>query len=137
MLTRIGISEAARSLGSLADDVAAGHVRVIERRGGPKMVLTSLALQREMLGRCYGFHPEVLSGSAGGVSIWLPELAVYGQGESLDDAESDLVQAVLDYVEDWHDMLQFAPNHAARSGYVLRIDLAESPAQVRQILFPE
>ena len=36
-----------------------------------------------------------------GVEIWLPELEVYGHGSTLAQAQDDLLEAALDFVDAW------------------------------------
>jgi hypothetical protein len=100
-----------------------GMVAVIERRGFHVVIESRDELDR-ILSRCFAFNPQVAFSDSGAVSIWLPELGIYGHGPSLEDAEADLVQATLDYVADWQRLLRYAPNHAEKDGYVQRIKLA-------------
>ncbi len=128
-------TEARNDMSRISDQVQAGGVAIIQRRGF-KMLLTSLDEQRDLLAGCYAFHPEVLI-EDGSVSIWLPELAIYGRGDTLDAAEDDLVDDALAYVEDWRDHLHKAPNHAANRGYVFRLEMAEDREAAHRVLFGE
>jgi hypothetical protein len=128
------ISEARPRLSPLLDEVQQGKVAVIERRGF-KALVTALDAEEALLARCYGFKPEVSFSPSGAVVIWLPELALHAQGASLEAAESDLVDAAIDYAEDWQSFLKNAPNHAERAGWVQRLKIAGEPAQVRRVLF--
>jgi hypothetical protein len=129
-------TEARNDLSRVTDEVQAGGVAIIERRGF-KVLLTSLDEQRELLAGCYSFHPEVLVADDGSFSIWLPELAIYGQGDTLEAAEDDLASAALEYVGDWFDVLHRAPNHAGNRGFVWRLAMADDVAAAHRVLFGE
>jgi hypothetical protein len=87
-------------------------------------------------GPLYPFSPQVrLNDGDGRVAIWLPELAVFSEGDSFDEAAWDLVQEVLQYVSDWETRLGDAPNHADKAGWVLRVQMNRSPQSVYRLLF--
>jgi hypothetical protein len=75
-----------------------------------------------------GFNPEVLE-EPGAVSIWLPELALYGRGPSLDAAKADLLDEVCDYVDEYlreaHAYLR-APNRRRHFPYIVKALLARN-----------
>lgn len=48
---------------------------------------------------------------AGGYSILLPGLPIHGDGNSLDEALADTVDALRDYAAAWTERLRVAPNH--------------------------
>lgn len=136
MNDRFKFSDARREFSSVYDRVSRdGAIVVVERRGSPAVAMVPLDQLRADLAALYRFASEVLFEDDGSVSIWLPELAVYGRGDDLDDAIDDLLDEVEDYVEDWHDHLRHAPNHAARIGWVRRIELAEDRDELRRMLF--
>jgi prevent-host-death family protein len=133
MVPSLKFSQARNDLSRVVDRVQAGEPAVIERRG-VRFLVTSLDEQRELLAGAFAFHPEVLSDGPG-VGIVLPELSIHGEGDTLEEAEEDLVGAAIDYAGDWHDLLHTAPNHADRRGWVWRITLAEDRDAVRRIIF--
>lgn len=98
--------------------------RVVERRDGYRVVVASYVELVATLSECRRFSPQVRKSAAGGVSIALPELGIHGEGSSLDDAADDLVDAALEYAEDWHDFLSKAPNHADRRWWVFLVEAA-------------
>ncbi|MBJ7308405.1 MAG: prevent-host-death protein, partial [Acidimicrobiia bacterium] len=53
----------------------------------------------------------VVTAEAGGWSAFLPGLPISGEGEDLDAAIDDLIDALRDYAADWNDRLHVAPNH--------------------------
>lgn len=134
MTAAIKFSEARRDMSRVVDQVEAGSVAVIERRGF-RVLLTSFDEARQLLAGAYDFHPVVYAGDDGSVYIWLPELEVHGHGSTLADAEEDLITTALEFAEDWYDLLQQAPNQSAKRGWVLRLTLADDHAEVRRLLF--
>ncbi|MGH8931392.1 MAG: hypothetical protein ACRDZO_12390 [Egibacteraceae bacterium] len=136
MSERFKFSDARREFSSVYDRVSGdGAIVVVQRRGSPAVVMVPLDQLRADLAALYPFASEVLFEDDGSVSVWLPELTVYGRGADLDDAIDDLADEVEDYVEDWYARLRHAPNHAARIGWVRRIELAEDRDELRRMLF--
>lgn len=89
------------------------------------------------------FSPEVMRGDGGrgdgGVSIWLPEMAVYGQGAAYGEAKADLLEEVRVYVDEYlanAAEYQRAPNRASHLPYVLKAYLAEVRGELEQVIFP-
>jgi prevent-host-death family protein len=130
------MTEARRQLPALLDKVRDGRWQLIGRRGRPEAVIADAAQMAELLRACYPFSPEVFV-EQDEVGIYLTELEVHGTGATLQDAEDDLLEAALDYVEDWEDHLKAAPNHRGNVGYVRRLELAGDAAGVRSVLFGE
>ena len=87
-----------------------------------------------MLAAAFPFAPEVFAEETG-VEIWLPELEVYGQGSTLAEAQDDLVDAALDFVDAWETELRAAPNQRHKSGHARRVQLAGDRARVAEALF--
>lgn len=135
--THFGVAAARRMLAGLLDRVLSGNIAVIERRGGRSVVLVDAREHDRLLAEAFPFSPQVYFEDSG-VSVWLPEVGVYGEGKNLDEAMDDLVVAVVDYVEAWQEnSLNRAPNHEARSGWVHRIQLADRPDEIRRLLFDQ
>ena len=130
------MTEARRQLPTLLDKVRGGRWQLIGRRGRPEAVVADAAQLAELLGVCCPFAPEVFI-EEGEVGIYLAELDVHGVGATLKEAEDDLIEAALEYVEDWEDHLYAAPNHRGKVGHVRRLELAGDAAGVRRVLFGE
>ncbi len=84
------------------------------------------------------FNPEVLRGE-GSVSVWLPELEIYGKGSSYAEAKEDLLSEVRYYVEEFlHSAQEYlvAPNRAGHLPYVIKAYLADLRGQLAEALFP-
>lgn len=114
--------------------------QIVERRDGFRVLVAGYLEMFEALRECRRFSPQVNKNASGGFSITLPELAVHGEGESLDEAADDLVDAALEYAEDWHSFLSQAPNHARRRWWVFLVEAAalqNGPDGVRRLILGE
>ena len=72
----------------------------------------------------------------GTLAVWLPELEIYGTGKDLEQALDDLIEEVELYLSDWktHE-LGSSPNHAARAGWVRRLQACDGDrSAVRSLL---
>ena len=134
--THMGLTKARSTLSGLIDKVAGGNLRVIQRRDESVALVDAEALEW-VLARAFPFSPEVYFEGESGAAIWLPELGVGAEGDDLDSAEEELVAAVLDYVAAWEEDLRKAPNHADALGWVYRIQLAEHPKRIRDLIFED
>lgn len=86
----------------------------------------------------FTFHPEVFfEGTT--VSVWLPELAVWGRGSSFAEAQEDLLDEIdqLLGVLEHDDRARLAPNMVERLPWVYRLMGTESDADRLEILFAE
>lgn len=84
------------------------------------------------------FSPQVMRGDAG-VSIWLPEFEVYGEGDTYPDAKADLLREVRAYVVEYlehADEYRRAPNRAAHLPHVVKALVAEARGELEQAIFP-
>ncbi|HEU0132711.1 MAG TPA: hypothetical protein VFQ85_17140 [Mycobacteriales bacterium] len=106
------------------------------RRGEEEYAVVDADQLAADLARVWPFAPEVLY-EAGGVAVWLPELAVYGRGADLDAATADLLAELRVYADEWQAELRFAPNHRDRIGWVRRIQLARDDAALSGLLDDE
>lgn len=131
--SRINVSKARERLSPIMDDVLGGRLRVINRRRD-SVALVRVDDLEKLLALAFPFEPEVYF-EEDGVAIWLPELAVGGEGDRLDSAEEALLDAVLDYVSSWEEELKRTPDHARRYGWVYRVLLADRPDRIREMLF--
>jgi predicted RNase H-like HicB family nuclease len=53
----------------------------------------------------------------GGLSVFVPALPVAADGASLDEALDEMIDALLEYAEDWQERLLDAPNHAGNRAW--------------------
>lgn len=83
------------------------------------------------------FTPEVMRGE-GGVSIWLPEFMVYGQGATYAEAKTDLLDEVRVYIDEFlanAAEYQRAHNRAAHFPHVIKAYLADLCGELDLLIF--
>jgi hypothetical protein len=83
------------------------------------------------------FTPEIMRGD-GGVSIWLPEFAVYGQGTTYAEAKADLLDEVRVYIDEYLASAaeyRRAPNRAAHLPHVIKAYLADLRGELERLIF--
>jgi hypothetical protein len=131
----VGASKARGSLSSLIDEVLGGRLRVIDRRRDSVVLIGTDEMER-LLALAFPFAPEVYFGQ-GTVAVWLPELAVGGEGDDLEGAQEALLEGVIDYAATWEEELRRSPDHARRRGWVYRVQLAGTPERIRRMLFED
>lgn len=116
--------------------VAEKHPVAIERAGlEPALLIGADELERLLVD--YEFHPEAFF-EEDVVSIWLPELTLYGRGARYDEAQEDLVHEVRDYLDEYlNDALLYlrAPNRADQFPYVIKALIADATGRLPEILF--
>lgn len=132
----VQFTDAVRGMSRLANEVERGEPLVIERRSS-RFFMCSVEEVQDALRCCYRFSPEVFFNDDDSVAIWLPELGLHGEGGTLEEAQDDLLDAVCEYIEAWQESLRHAPNHAARRGWVRRLQLAEGDDGLRAVVFGE
>lgn len=109
----------------------------ITRRRSEAAVLLSEADLRVLLAR-YEFHPDVFF-EGGTVSIWLPELAIWGRGGSFAEAREDLLDEIDQFlgVLEGDERARLAPNMVERLPWIYRLLGASSDDELIEILFAE
>lgn len=128
-----------RARSDLADlhDNALAHLptRITRRRSDPAVLLSEEDFKALLTQ--FEFHPEVLF-EEGATAIWLPELAVWGRGESFVDAKEDLIEEVeqLLAVVEHDERVRSAPNMVSRLPWIFRLIVADE-AEREAILFAE
>jgi hypothetical protein len=131
----IAYSQARADLADLFDH-ALEHLptRITRRRADPA-VLVSLEDLTRLLGR-FEFTPEVFLESPS-VSVWLPELAIWGRGATFADARADLLDEIdqLLALVDADPRLRSAPNMLERLPWIYRLMLAEGDGEREAMLF--
>lgn len=83
------------------------------------------------------FTPEVHSGGTQ-ISVWLPELEIYGVGDTAHAAEEDLFDEVRIYVDEYFaEGYLHVPGRREHYSYVLRALAADLLGQLREVVFAE
>ena len=102
-------SEARANLRGVLDAANSGVVTTLERDHTRFAVVDGELLRSQLA----ALRPAgaVVTAEGGGWSAFLPGLPVSGEGEDLDAAIDDLIDALRDYATDWNDRLHVASNH--------------------------
>jgi hypothetical protein len=131
----IPYSQARAELADIYDD-ALSHLpaRITRRRADPA-VLISLEDVMSLL-EPFEFRPEVLY-EASAVSIWLPELSIWGRGATFLDARDDLLHEIdqLLALVATDQRFRSAPNMVERLPWIYRLMLAEDDGERQAMLF--
>ncbi len=130
-------SDARAELANLHEHALAHLPTRITRRRADPAVLLSEADFRALLSR-YVFSPEVFF-EPSIVSIWLPELAVWGRGGSFAEARADLLGELdqLLGVLETDERVRLAPNMVERLPWIYRLMGAASDEELEGMLFAE
>lgn len=94
---------------ALLDDAQAGRVVTVSREKERFAVVDTTRLLAKLMQARPARAAVVAEG--GGWAAMLPGLPIHGEGDTFDEAITDLVQALREYAEDWNDRLLHAPNH--------------------------
>jgi hypothetical protein len=118
-------------------DAAIAHAptRIARRRSGEAVLIG----QEDLLALTepFTFHPSVYF-EPQAVSIWLPELELWGRGDDFESAREDLIDEVRQYLEEYlaDERLRAAPNHRPHVPWVVRAMLLDD-SQLADALFAE
>lgn len=115
-------SSARSHLKDLLDAAASGRAATV-RRDDETVAVVDAERLRYALGQLRPSEAVVVA-EAGGWSAFVPGLPIAGDGDTFDDAVSDLVLALREYAEDWNDHLLSAPNHRENWGLVQLVELS-------------
>lgn len=108
----------------------------IERGGVDRALLIGMDELEALLAE-HTFEPEVFF-EEGAVTIWLPELALYGRGADFEHARSDLILEVREYVDEYLDEAELyrrSPNRSGQFPHVIKAFVAESADRLADVLF--
>jgi hypothetical protein len=79
----------------------------------------------------------VVAAEGGGWSAFLPGVPVSGEGDDLDGALEDLIEALREYAVDWNERLLDAPNHRGHWALVALTELSDDEQLKRWLLDDE
>ena len=133
----ITATDARRRWADVFSQAVEGRWPVPIERGGDERGLLIGFDEVQLLLRPYAFTSEVFF-EQDAVSIWLPELELYGRGATFDEAQADLVDEVLAYVEEFladAPLYLRSPNRAAHFPWVLRAYVANAAGELTSALF--
>jgi antitoxin YefM len=134
----VTISQFRQHAGPLFTEAVGGHTPLVIRRGGKDIGLLVGRDEAWALLDDRSFNPQVMR-SEDLVSIWLPELEVYGHGPTYALAKADLLDEVRVYVEEYladaEDYLR-APNRAGHLPHIIKAHLADLRNELESVIFP-
>lgn len=136
-MQELNYSEARAQLANLHEPTLRHLPTRITRRRSDPAVLLSEADLRALLSR-FTFHPEVFF-ERSAVSVWLPELALWGRGSSFAEAREDLLDEIgqLLGVLEADERARMAPNMVERLPWIYRLSAMESDEEQLDVLFAE
>jgi predicted RNase H-like HicB family nuclease len=124
------VSEARDNFKGLLDAAGSGGLATVRRDHQTAAIVDADRL-RYFLARLAP-HAEVAS-EAGSWWVFIPGVPVSADGATLDEAIDEMIDALHDYAEDWHDHLSASPNHENNWGLIQVIGLS-TDAQLREWL---
>ncbi|WP_034089556.1 prevent-host-death protein [Streptacidiphilus albus] len=122
-------TEARTHFKDLLDAAGQGRVATVRRDTEHAAVVDASRLRHALALLCTS-KAEVLH-EDGGWSAFFPGLPIAADGATFEEAIDELVDALREYAEDWHERLLNAPNHRDNWGLVQLISLSDN-AQLRQ-----
>ncbi len=133
MTTRhFGSYTAARTnLRDLLDTAHTGRVTTVDRERERFAVVDADVLREHLA----ALRPSgaVVAAEGGGWCAFLPGLPMSGEGDDLDGALEDLIEALREYAADWNERLLDAPNHRGNWALVALTELSDD-AQLKSWL---
>jgi antitoxin YefM len=136
-MTSISATEARNRWADVFSQAVGERRPVPIERGGHERGLLIGFDEVKLLLRPYTFSTEVFF-EPDAVSIWLPELQLYGRGQTFEDAQADLVEEVTAYVDEFlteATLYLRSPNRSAHFPWVLRAYVANADGELTAALF--
>lgn len=111
------------NLRDLLDTAHTGRVTTVDRESERFAVVDADVLRAQLA----ALRPSgaVVAAEGGGWSAFLPGLPVSGEGDDLDGALEDLIEALREYAADWNERLLDAPNHRGNWALVVLTELSD------------
>lgn len=128
-MNRYTASQARPKIKDILDASQRGRVVTIERDSRSSAVVDAERL-RKYFAATVDAQPEAINEDG----VWVltvPGLPIAAEATSYEDAMDELVDALREYAEDWHDRLGQAPNHARNWALVQLVELS-SAAQLKR-----
>lgn len=119
------------------DAVLREHLPLPVQRGRAELAVVIGAPEVKVLVGDRRFNPEVFGGGSDGVSVWLGELRLYGEGATYEEAKEDLLEEVREYVDEYLSDSRYvrAPNRAEHLPYVIRAYIADREGDLASVIF--
>ncbi|MBK5224692.1 MAG: prevent-host-death protein [Acidimicrobiia bacterium] len=107
----------------LLDMAHTGRVTTVERERD-RFAVIDAAMLRTQLEALRPSH-AVVAAEGGGWSAFVPDAPVAGEGDTIDAALDDLIDALREYATDWNEHLLDAPNHREQWALVMLVELSD------------
>jgi predicted RNase H-like HicB family nuclease len=117
-------TEARAHLKDLLDAAERGHVATV-RRDTARTAVVDVERLRSSLASLSEYRAQVVA-EADGWSVFIPGLPIAADGATFDEAIAEMIEALREYAEDWHERLLDAPNHRNNWGLVQLISLSSA-----------
>ncbi|HEV7976203.1 prevent-host-death protein [Amycolatopsis sp.] len=115
-------TDARTHLKDLLDAAESGRTATV-RRDSVTTAVVDVERLRHFLASIVPSQAQVVP-EAGGWSVFIPGLPVAADGESFDEAITEMIDALREYAEDWQDRLLNTPNHRDNWGLVQLISFS-------------
>lgn len=131
MATPYTTSKARSEFKEVLDSAQRGATPTIER-GEYEFAVTDKAGLVQFLKLSVSAKPKLVT-EDGAYVLVIPGLPFASEANSLDESVDLLVEDLIDYAAEWHDLYQDAPNHADNWGLVTLVNLL-SESQLKEWL---
>jgi GTPase len=128
-------TEARSRLRDLLDAARSGRVTTLTRDRDRFAVVDGTIL-RDELAKVRQAN-AVVAAEGGGWSVYLPGVPAHGEGDDLDAALADLIEALREYAQDWNERLLGAANHRGNWALVTLVELSDDDQLREWIVGPQ
>lgn len=115
-------SLARKEFRAVLDAAGAGKVATVAR-GKENFLVAPADRLRSQIAQLLPANASLVA-EGGGWAALLPGVPIAGDGEGVNEAVDDLIDALREYAQDWDDHLRLAPNHARFSLLVTLVELS-------------
>jgi predicted RNase H-like HicB family nuclease len=124
-------SDARQKFRYVLDAAHSGVITSIERDGETFLIVPAKE-QRESLAALRPSNAQVIA-EGGGWAVIIPGMPLHGDGETLEEAVHDAIEALREYAEDWNERLHTTPNHRQHRPVVELVEFS-TDEEIRQWL---
>jgi predicted RNase H-like HicB family nuclease len=124
-------TDARAHLKDLLDAAEQGRVATV-RRESARTAVVDVERLRHVLASLIPLRAQVVAEEQGW-SVFIPGLPVAADGQTFDEAITEMVEALREYAADWQERLLDVPNHRQNWGLVHLISLSDDE-QLREWL---
>ncbi|MDP9220775.1 MAG: prevent-host-death protein [Actinomycetota bacterium] len=115
------VTQAREHIKDLLDAAVAGHHAGLRRERQSFAIVDAGRLRKSLATSAR--HAQVVA-EADGWSVFIPGTPIAADGRSLQEAVTEMVDALREYAVDWTDHLSTAANHVSNWGLVQLVELS-------------